>query len=74
MLPQLSDGSWSSSSRSLMGVLNRADFLKGAVGVCTAVTPCYTKQRMNNVKPRLIIFLDLTVQDVCLVRLSLAKN
>lgn len=33
-----------------MGVLNRADFLKGAFRVCTAVAPCDTKQHKNYVK------------------------
>lgn len=66
-LSQLSGGSSISSSRSLMGVLNRADFLNGAFGVCTPVTPCDTKQHKNRVKTAVSRFLDRTVQAVRLV-------
>lgn len=51
ILSQLSGGNSVSSSRSLMGLLNWADFLKGAFGVCMAVKPCDTEQHENNVKP-----------------------
>lgn len=40
---QLSGGGSISSSRSLMGVLNRADFLNGVFTVCIGVTPYDTK-------------------------------
>lgn len=49
MWSQLSGGTSISSSRSLMGVLNRADFLKGAFWVFTAVTPCDTEAYKNYV-------------------------
>jgi len=47
---QLSGGSSISSRRSPIGVLNRADFLKGAFKVRAAVTPCHTEQSMSSVK------------------------
>ena len=51
VLPQLSGCGLISSSRSLIGVLKSADFLKGAFRVCVAVTPCDTKQQKNYVEP-----------------------
>lgn len=58
---QLSGGSSSSSRRSLIGVLNSADFLKGAFGFRIDVTPYRPKKRKNqtNIKVKKKNYYDI---------------